>query len=79
MSSNTLHRSHRTYLNTQTTQTQGQDKLSSFGLLSGSGFDTTPPSDLALCIDLKPYDLYHMLGTCSQMLRIKNKATKRRG
>jgi hypothetical protein len=47
----------------QTTQTQGQSKLSSFGLLLGSGFDTTPPSsDLALCVelDLEPYDLHHI-------------------
>jgi hypothetical protein len=61
MSSNTLHRSHRTYPNIGTTQTHGQSKLSSFGLLLGSGFDTTPPSsDLALCLDLEPYDLHHI-------------------
>jgi hypothetical protein len=62
MSSNTLHMSHITYPNTGTTQTQGQSKLSSFGLLPGSGFDTTPSSDLALCLelDLEPYDLHHI-------------------
>jgi hypothetical protein len=62
MSSNILHRSHRTYPNIGTTQTQGQSKLSSFGLLPGSGFDTTPSSDLALCLelDLEPCDLHHI-------------------
>jgi hypothetical protein len=62
-SSNTLHRSHRTYTNTGIIQTPGQSKLSSFGLLLGSRFDTTPPSsDLALClgIDLETYDLHHI-------------------
>jgi hypothetical protein len=63
MSSNALHRSHRTYPNIETTQTQGQSKLSSFGLLPGSGFDTTlPSSDLTLCLelDLEPYELHHI-------------------
>jgi hypothetical protein len=58
MSSNTLHRSHRTYPNTGSTRTQGQSKLSSFGLLLGSGFNTTPSGDLALC--LERYDLHHI-------------------
>jgi hypothetical protein len=63
MSSNILHRSHRTYPNTGTNQTQGQSKFSSFGLLLVSGFDTTPhSSDLALCIELEleSYDLHHI-------------------
>jgi hypothetical protein len=63
MSSNTLHRSHGTYPNTGTTQTQGQSKLNSFRLLPGFDFDTPPPfSDLALCLelDLEPYDLHHI-------------------
>ena len=57
-----MQRSHRTYPNIGTTQTKGQSKLSSFGLLLGSGFDTTPSSDLALCLelDLEPYDLHHI-------------------
>jgi hypothetical protein len=58
-----LHRSHITYPNTRTTQTRGQSKLSSFGFLPGSGFDTPPPSsDLALCheLDLEPCDLHHI-------------------
>jgi hypothetical protein len=54
--------SHRTYTNTGTTQTKGQSKLSSFGLLPGFGFDITPSSDLALCLelDVEPYDLHHI-------------------
>jgi hypothetical protein len=48
MSSNTQHRSHRTYPNTGTTQTHGKSKLSSFGLLPGSRFGTALSSDLAL-------------------------------
>jgi hypothetical protein len=54
--------SHRTYPNTGATQTQGQSKLSSFGLLPGSGFDTTYSSDRALCLelDLEPYDFHHI-------------------
>jgi hypothetical protein len=60
MSSNILHKSHRTYPNTRTTQTKIQNELSSFGLLLGSSFDITPSSDLALYLelDLEPYDLY---------------------
>jgi hypothetical protein len=64
MSSNTLQRSHRTYPNIGTTQTQGQSKLSSFGLLLGSCFDTAPPSSdliLQLELDLDPYDLHHII------------------
>jgi hypothetical protein len=63
MNSNTYHKSHKTYPNIGTTQTQGQSKLGSFGLILGSSFDTTPPSsDLALCLelDLEPYDLHHI-------------------
>jgi hypothetical protein len=57
-----VHRSHRTYPNIGTTQTHGQSKLSSFGLLPGYCFDTTPSSDLALCLelDLEPSDLNHI-------------------
>jgi hypothetical protein len=56
-----MHSSHRTYPNTRTTQTKGQSELSSFGLLPGSGFDTSPPSsDLALCLELDLYDLHHI-------------------
>jgi hypothetical protein len=52
---------HITYPNTGTTQTKGQSKLSSFGLLPGSGFDTHS-SDLVVHyeLDLEPYDLQHI-------------------
>jgi hypothetical protein len=63
MSPNILKRSHRTSPNIGTTQTKSSDELSSFGLLLGSGFDTTPPSSdlvLHLELDLEPYDLNHI-------------------
>jgi hypothetical protein len=52
--------SHMTYPNIGTTQTKGQSELSSFGLLPGSGFDTTPPSSdlvhsLSLILSLMTY------------------------
>jgi hypothetical protein len=61
MSSNTLQWSHRTNLNIGTTQTKGrQSELRSFGLLSGSGFDTSSPSSdivhsLSLILSLMTY------------------------
>jgi hypothetical protein len=64
MSSNILQRSHRTYPNTGTTKTKSQNELSSFVLLTSSGFDTIPPcSDLALHLelDLEPYYLHHII------------------
>jgi hypothetical protein len=64
MRSNTLQWSHGTYPNTGTTKTKGQSELCSFGLLLGSGFDTSPPSSdlvLFLELDLEPYDLHHII------------------
>jgi hypothetical protein len=41
-------------------QTKDQSELSSFGLLPGSDFDTSPSSDLVLLLELylEPYDLH---------------------
>jgi hypothetical protein len=63
MSPNTLQWSYRTYPKTGTTKTGGQSELSSFGLLLGSSFNTSPSSDLVLFLehDLEPYDLHHII------------------